>query len=378
MGDDTGYGRYLSSAQSVLDSARLLLSEIGSGTENLQPALDDLYQMALQHEEGGDRYRALMFSELRAAGGEDQSERVTEDVLANILADVQVANVLIETGKIAGENNEQASPADLHKMVVGLDDTLQAIQAQGEDSSANRYYFGESASPEETDGAATPADRFTNTAGKTLDDLVTEAQGVVNLIVKKMKKLDPSKIAEALSNLGAEVPQLASAGRFFNRGITLLRKAINSLIELFNKEALESVKDRVSELWEKVRQTDPARTFLEWSFNTGATRELIRSEASHLQGLEDDLLEAAYRELNQLRISFKKSMGIASGLTTAIGISGGLLVFALTPPVVALITASAYVLTLAGIVLLGMDYTDSGFILRRVKGVGEIVRGLLE
>ncbi len=51
----------------------------------------------------------------------------------------------------------------------------------------------------------------------------------------------------------------------------------------------------------------------------------------------------------------------------------------LTPlagPSPALLTAFAYLLILAAVLLIGMDYADSGRILQRVRGVREIAEGV--
>jgi hypothetical protein len=111
---------------------------------------------------------------------------------------------------------------------------------------------------------------------------------------------------------------------------------------------------------------------LKWAFGVEATRTHI-AEILGSEGLERAALDEASNALSQLVIKFKENMAMAQGLTSAVTLAGTLL--ALTPlagPELALVTASAYVLILAAVVLIGMDYADSGRILQRVRGVGEI------
>jgi hypothetical protein len=70
-------------------------------------------------------------------------------------------------------------------------------------------------------------------------------------------------------------------------------------------------------------------------------------------------------------------MELARGLVAAVTLAGTIL--ALTPLVglgLALAVASTYLVILASVILLGMDYADSGLVLRRVRGVGEIASSL--
>jgi hypothetical protein len=95
-------------------------------------------------------------------------------------------------------------------------------------------------------------------------------------------------------------------------------------------------------------------------------------------GLRIESLDDASNALARLKQAFKENMEILSAVVAAISLIGALLI--LTPAIgaqAALISASINAMILGAVVLIGMDYTDSGVLLKRVRGVREITEGLI-
>jgi len=377
---------YLLSTQSVLNAGKRLRNLIDADRATLEYAITRLERAAQQHEDGGTGYRAFMFSELETATEADKAmrERLTEDALASVLADLQVANVLIAAGQTLGETGERAEPRFLNEALLRLENTTRTIEQSlasplAEGVEPGRFGFAEEvAAPEAVQSADLPSaiETLKSRSDETLTALVNEAQGVMTSVLTALDKIDKAKVTAALSNLGFQVQALPRVGRLFRQGVEKLEGAIDALIRLLGSEALAQIKAKVEEIWQKVKEGEYVAQTLKWAFGVEATRTHI-AEILGSEGLERAALDEASNALSQLVIKFKENMAMAQGLTSAVTLAGTLLV--LTPlagPELALVTASAYVLILAAVVLIGMDYADSGRILQRVRGVGEIANSV--
>jgi hypothetical protein len=373
---------YLLSTQSVLNAGNRLRNLIDADRATLEYAITRLERAAQQHEDGGTGYRAFMFSELETATEADKAmrERLTEDALASVLADLQVANVLIAAGQTLGETGERAEPRLLNEALLRLENTTRTIEQSlasplAEGVEPGRFGFAEEvAAPETVQSADLPSaiETLKSRSDETLTALVNETQGVMTSVLTALDKIDKAKVTAALSNLGFQVQALPRVGRLFRQGVEKLEGAIDALIRLLGSEVLAQIKAKVEEIWQKVKKGEYIAQTLKWAFGVEATRTHI-AEILGSEGLERAALDEASNALSQLVIKFKENMAMAQGLTSAVTLAGTLL--ALTPlagPELALVTASAYVLILAAVVLIGMDYADSGRILQRVRGVGEI------
>src|SRR5687768_16023022 len=95
---------YLASTRSVLQAARWLREDLNADVARREFAIEQLEEAAEQQRGGAESFRAFMFTELEPSGPEEGiQERVAEDTLASIAADLHVANVLIAAGETTGE-----------------------------------------------------------------------------------------------------------------------------------------------------------------------------------------------------------------------------------------------------------------------------------
>ncbi|HKP11926.1 MAG TPA: hypothetical protein VJZ91_07430, partial [Blastocatellia bacterium] len=168
---------YVETTRSVLDSAKLLLNEIQVGSGNLQPAIEDLAKTAQLHEEQGVGAQALRFSALDTDADKTTKQQMTEEILANALSDVQVANVLMTAGWAVGELDEAPNVPQFQQAVLGLEETLETVkEVTGDSGGSGPAYFA----PPQNGGTEMPAaDRFADRVASTLSSFVGDAQSVL-------------------------------------------------------------------------------------------------------------------------------------------------------------------------------------------------------
>jgi hypothetical protein len=379
-------GDYFSGTQSVLYAARRLRDLLSADKAAQEYAATRLERTAQQQEDGGGSYRAFMFSELEAAAEpeKEMSERTTEDVLATILIDAQVGNVLMAAGQTMGETGEKMPPRLLDESLLRLENTTRAVEQSlsrplAEGVEPGRFGFAEEAIAQnvvKSNDLTAAIETFNHKSQDALNTLVNEAQGALTSVITGLSNQDPSQVLTAISNLGKQVQYLPRTGRLFRQGLKKLTSAIDALIRLLGSEPLIRIKDKVKVLWQKVEEGSYITQALEKMFEAQATRAQI-TEILSLQELKQEVLDEASTALVQLEINFKENMAIIRSLAATIGLAAAILaVTSLMGPGVALAIVSAYVVIMAAVILIGRDYTDSGRILQRVRGVGEIANSV--
>ena len=120
---------YVQQTKSVADAGRLLQNLLADDEATRDYAVTQLVAAAEQQTQQGAGYRAFMFSEMKQApANKAVGARVTEEVLAGALAEVQVASVLIEAGRAVGETGEPPQPHRLDEALSQLEDTTQTFK----------------------------------------------------------------------------------------------------------------------------------------------------------------------------------------------------------------------------------------------------------
>ena len=127
----------------------------------------------------------------------------------------------------------------------------------------------------------------------------------------------------------------------------------------------------------KLNEGDWVEEVLDWSFGCESVREQLDQILSS-ECLDLTKIDAASSELTALTQTYKKKMKKIQGIVVAIPIASSLL--SLVPTLqlqeLPLFIASTYLLLLALVILIGMDYTDSEQAIGLVRGVGEVIRSL--
>jgi hypothetical protein len=374
---------FLYKTQSVLSASKMLRQNLDASQAKLEIVTTQLETAARQQESDGAGYRTFMFSELEATSEANKTKResLAEDSLISILADLDVANVLMAAGQAKQEIGKEAQPSLLDEANRRLDNTISAIDRSQANASAEqisgRFGFADEPSRPErivSEDLQSAIDGFKSRSDGALSMLIAESKGAVKSSIDAMQNLDRNSISSILDDLGSQMRSLPKVGRLYSIGISKLEGAINALIRMLGSEALAKTKDKVAEILNAAREGNLVDRLLEMAFGIQTTKALI-DEKMRSRNLNKDELDKASEELAQLKVKFKEKMEMMKRITSAV-VLGGILLTPFVGPNAVLAAASAHVIILAGVVLIGMDYTDSGCILNQVRGVGEIAKGL--
>jgi hypothetical protein len=377
---------YVETTDAVLRAGRRLQKILATDKSKVNFAVSQLEQAAQSQDSRGASYRAFMFSQLEGAPAEAKNtrERVTEDLFASVLADVQTANVLLTSGQNLGETGSVPNPQLLDEALSSLENTKRSLESSvvgplAADLRAGRFGFADDlggAKPVPAADLTSAIKKFTDASNDTLISLVDEAQGVVKYVFEGLSKIDAKKVADALGELGKPIEGLQGIGRLVSQGIEKLKKAMDALTTLLDSKALAAIRERAGQVWKDLREGKLLGQVLGWAFDVDLTRKHIQ-EIMRVEGLRIDALNKACDDVAQLKIKFQENITIARRIAGGVTLAGTVLAMTtIAAPTAALATASAYVLILAGVVLIGMDYADSGRILDRVRGVDEIASDL--
>lgn len=378
--------RYLLNTAGVLAAGRELQNMLGEDLETLDYAVTQLEEAAKDQEIGGTKYRAFMFAELKKSKGvqTERRERISDDVFATVLMDMQIANVLMAAGHALGEAKGDSEPQLLDEALNDLDETRPVI-ARGlssplaKESGPGRLNFSgvvTKATVFQSVDADSAVQTFHKNSNDTLDKLVSGVHEVAVSVLNAVKKLSPEKILEALNNLGGPAQTITGMiKRLISQGARKMKQAIDDLVRLIGNDSILQIRDKIRELWDD-REKGIVDTLLGTIIGVETTRANITTIVS-LKGIVRETADQASNDLSQLLITYNNNMEMAKKAVKAISFGSSLLI--LTPFAghnIALFAASSYLIILAAAILVAMDYADSGRILRRVRGVGEIANGL--
>ena len=388
---------YLTSTQGVVQAGRRLRSSLAEDRGHRDFAIRRLERAADQHGQHDASLHAFMFSALKNTPDAQRAirERTTEDSLVTVMTELQVANVLLAAANATGEitpSGEQGDSRLLDDAIARLDSTSRTLERAlvsplESGTHAGRFGFAPDLSvlaPAATTDAAAPAvqaeiEAYRQRATDTLSTLVSEAQTVIVGVFQALSKLDGSKIASALGNLGDAVGEIPTYGRLFTQGIEKIASALRGLVELLGTDALSAIKERLSAAWKKLSSGEAVTQALELLFQVENTKDKIASIVV-TPTLTRGRLDESTKALADLEVRFKETMAIWSAVRAAVVFGAAIVGAAAIIPVVApiagpaeLVAVALYVTIIAGVTLLGLDYADSGDILKRVDGVGKIV-----
>jgi hypothetical protein len=372
-------GDYLSSTRSVLQAARRLRRDLDADVARRGFAIEQLERAAGQQQDSAAGFRSFMFSELKTATVPEHTERVAEDTLASISADLHVANVLVAAGETVGETGARAAPHLLDEAILRLDNTTQAVEQSLPDP-LRRFGFTEDVSgsqPVEAPDLSSATESFRQNTDKALNSFVNDAKGAAGKAISALSGIDSKQVLDAISKLGGAVEAPREIGLLFKRGIKKLMAAIAALTRLMGSKALAGIKDEVKQFWEDAQKNKPIDRLLGWAIGVEAARVHV-TEVLAADGLGQEALGKGSIEMGKLPAMFKGNMEIAGSMAVAVTFTGTLVAW-LAPGIggsVLLIAALIDVLILASIILMGRDYTDSGDILSRVHGVCGIADGV--
>jgi hypothetical protein len=388
-GDAGDYSEFLSSTQSVLYAGQRLREALYEDPQTLEYTINGLEQAVDRHRAGSSQFQTFMFSAMESAEQPEQRERIAGDTVASVLADLQVANVLLSAGQTLGETGQASGPAALDDALSALEGTslgLERASFSSMEAGAQYGRFGFAAAPAEAASEpsldlTTACNSFSTASKDTLSLLVSESREVVTGLAKAVSEIDQEKLLKSLGIFSKQVEQLPKVGRLFRQGLTKLENAINALIKLLGSGTLDKIKDQVAKLWGDIKQGKYIDDAFRYLYQVKQTQEMVDKSLGG-KNLQIKALDDRRQELVKLGVAYKESMSFASGIVAALSLAGSLLTLAAaTSPALAgspaaLILAGAFSLVLAYVVLNGLDYADATPLLKRVRGVRQICGGL--
>jgi hypothetical protein len=368
----------------VLDAGRHLLDALDQeDLEAMDYAVTRLEAASDAQAASAESYRRFMFSETERGAQPQQEvvkESAMEDVFASVLTDLQVGNVLLAAGQTMGEGGQTPRPEYLTDALGRLENTTATIEAAGGGDGARRFNFAEDAeqpSIVKSSTAEEAVESYRQRASETLEAVVNEAYSVAVSVVEALRALDPSAVLRALEGLGGPIKAAAGfVARLINKGIEKIKSAVKALVNFVGNDAVAKIKDKLVELWKKVGQEDFARSALASVLGVNETREAVRQKLD-AGNLDRDSLDEGSNALGLLAARYKNNMAMARKSVSAITFASSIVAFTpIGPHNAALMAGVGYGTVLAVVILLGMDYADSGRVLRLVRGVGEVTNGL--
>jgi hypothetical protein len=333
-------------------------------------AAQQLKDAAQESETQETQKRNFMFSELEDSKiAHVEKEKNAQSVLTSVLADVQVAEVLIAAGQAIGEIGETGEKIDavyLQESLNRLEETTQTLK---------QLQIVTSYSP---DHPCTDLKTFQKCSHETLKTIVDQAKKGVEAIGKGLQGIDKISVLPILAELGSKIQQFPGIGDLVRQGIHMMGKAINDLARLLKEKIPPELTEKIQQVWQDFTNGQSLNVTLTWAFGI----ESIQNEIDQLLPENEaaaDKLEKAYYDLIELTKTYQEKMTIVQKFGAVVSPIGALLAF--TPLVnqgLSLFMASTYLTILAVILLIGMDYSDGRGAFGVVNGVGKIVQYLLE
>jgi hypothetical protein len=364
------FADYPSRADQVTVAGRELLQALSTGdgdTDEIVRYLKDATERSQQPTD----FRFSAESEgTRSVGS------APENALSAIVFDAESANVLLAAGVALNEHRQGADRALLSQSLDNMELSKATVRA---DLTATELRSFDAAKGVRSKDLPSARESFRVNADGVVDDFVGKAAEVVSAVFDRLEKLEPAKVVEGLQDLGRTFQIVGDAGTLIRKGMESLKRAIEGLHNLFGDELFDSMKERISKLWDDFKSGKYTREVLAFLFGVREAKSRIES-ALLAKVTTTDAFDSATNQLPGLSEKFRRIMNLFRTLVRAIALAGlitaAVHVAALWIP---LVLAGAYGGVLAGTVMVGMNYvgTDKG-LLHWVRGVGSVADSVQE
>jgi hypothetical protein len=361
------YSDYPAKARRLADAGQNLLEALQDPSMDRGIAISDVE--AATTVTGAD----LRLGFDASAGGvtkDAESYGTPDDTLSGLLLELQSANVLMSAGIALNEHGGGADGRLLQDSIGQISSSRSELESAMA-SSAAKQAFAPQEKPSGSVGDAVVL--FRSSAERTLTSITEGTDGVINSIFKELKKLDGSKVLQAIDNLGQSFAVVASAGRLLRQGMEKLKSVLDALSKLFGADVLAKVKAEVKGIWEKFTSGQYTKDLVRSIAGIKSAEDRI-SEIAKLQGLEISRLDGVSRKLAGLEDRYQGNVKILNGLIAGVVTAMAILAFLhLVGPWLALAAAGAYAAILAGSLVVAINYCGCRHLLNWVHGVCDII-----
>jgi hypothetical protein len=284
--------------------------------------------------------------------------------LSAVLYDLQSANVLIAAGVRTESPNGQGAGNLLQDARQEVATTRDELLSPAAPTGFAAKLSLKSATLESAVG------EFRNYSDQLLGEIVSEAGKTIKVASTELSKLDPSEIGKALGQIGEAVPIIASAGQLLRKGLEKLKRAIESLIEMFGKDAFKKIKEQVTQILEAAGVS--SQGLLEKVLGTNSVKQRIATILAN-PSLTIAKVDDASNLLPDLASHFNGDNKLLRAVMRGIQLAGALLVVLhFAAPWLAPTLAIAYVLAIGAAALVGLQYTGAWRTLNWIDGVEQI------
>ncbi len=385
---------FLLSVRAIALAGQDLQDALAQGDAEAQDfAIAELEQAYARYDQASESYRTFMLGRLGTTRSAVQAERVSVDALGSVVADLQVAHVLLAAGQSIGELEAPAARTravgaapPLADALRSLDETTRSLRWAlatpiSRPVAATRGLFGPSQpvviEPVQSSSVEQALNTFRSIATDTLEYVVAGVHKAIRSCIEAISGLDEKAILGALEMLVGELGALPEVGRLIRLGVDRLKKAVTAIVTFLGDEVMDALKAKLKELvqqWLSAQQIDAE---LRKALNIQATQKLIE-EVSARSGLTGDQLDRASTALKVLRARFDGHVETIAQASKTVAVVGGLLATSGLGVKAVLLAAVAYLAIIAWAVGMGMDYADAGRVLNRVQGIGMIAQELIQ
>jgi hypothetical protein len=295
------------------------------------------------------------------------------DALALITTDIHIANVLIAAGQTIDEGDGfTLPPALLDEALVRLDSANRTLSRAAADTGT--FHFSEDVTPVAAPTLEAALATYRESTNNTLQTVVQELEKVARASVDSLSKLPIEKITAAFNGLGRAGDALPRIGQLLRQGIEKLESAVAALMRLLGSDALKAIREKVERIWTKAREGELLSRLLRNALHIDHTQSFV-DEILAAGNIARDALNRGSTALVKLSKDFEAKMASARTLISGATFATSVLLLSPMAPQAALFAASLQVIIFAAVVLIALDYTDTGT-LRWVRGVRDVTAGL--
>jgi hypothetical protein len=365
--------QYLQATRDAIHAGRRMRRALHHDALRRNLAIDALAAAAQAHDTDADRYRRFMFEEAEATQEEvGTPQRAVEDLLAAAVLDLHVANVLMAAGNAVGETGTAGEEAALDESLLRLENIAGPLEHASVGDYPTRFGFeemSEEAAAVHSPDLQSAVANLRSRSESTLAGIVSEAKAVS---MDSLKKVDPGKLLDAISQLAKPLDELPRVGRLFQAGVEKFMTVLDTLGSIVTGELLASLKEQLKDLWKHTTEDDLPNELLEHALGVDGVRVKV-ADVLALARLNPARLDRASWEVSALAASFHEKMVLMRRLAAAIGLAGALLVVTPIAPHAALVTTTAYLLLMSSVVVVGRAYTGAELYVLRTQSVATIV-----
>ena len=356
-------------AREVLEAARAFSVSLHRAESDREIALEDLERAA-----DGWAVQAETLQRFEGDQGSAAFPASTEERLAAVALDLDVAQVLVAAGIQADEVETDADPQQvLLSSVASLEEGIAALESPAPATAGFAAVSDTALSADDL-----PA-RFTKSSHATIDEVVDGTLNVLRDAGERLRELAPDVAPKVLAGLRSILDAAPQVGRFVRLGLQALKRALLALVELMPEGLEEKVRSWAQRWWEEHRD-GVQRAAVEAMLEANKAKSVLQQ--LDIAAVKAEVLEMANARLHELGDRFTRLTNtfarVLSALAAAVAIATVVAAFvAAISAWVPLAAAAGYLLVAGSIILFARDYLDTGASVARVAGVQEIVRAAL-